>query len=512
MRAHDGRAIPTFVRQALENKPLTVFGDGSQTRSFCYVDDLIRGLYLLATSDEHLPVNLGNPREFTILELAETVIRVTGSNSEIVFEALPVDDPQVRQPDITRAKQILDWEPEIELEEGLQANAADRGAGPCVSGSLLVAALSPRLRSCGAVGAAVARPDRRHLRRAVVAREARLGVPAVRVARRRGAARQPLLGRPERRRSRSEAGERGQPGRPGLRLGVYDAFVKRAAENRDQGRLLDPLDADLGDRAAGEEEGEPRTGRMKTCRTSPSPPPSGTAEASDPTPTAQPLPPVRFWLAWNEPNNPVFLFPQFRYIGGRYRPVSPAVYAKMCNAIWSGVHLTGLRGEKVACGVTAPRGNNSGAQPRSSLSPIPFLRGMKKAGARFDAYAHHPYYGHPNETPSTPPPLRGTAITLGNLDMLIKELTRLYGQKRVWLTEYGYQTNPPDRSFGVSFVKQARWLTQSFAIARAHPRIDMMIWFLIKDEARIGNGWQSGLYTASGRRKPSWTAFRRMRK
>ena len=120
MRAHDGRAIPTLVRQAIENKPLTVFGDGSQTRSFCYVDDLVRGLYLLAASGEHLPVNLGNPSEFTILELAEAVLRVTESKSEIVFEALPVDDPQIRQPDITRAKQLLDWEPEIDLEEGLR--------------------------------------------------------------------------------------------------------------------------------------------------------------------------------------------------------------------------------------------------------------------------------------------------------------------------------------------------------------------------------------------------------
>jgi dTDP-glucose 4,6-dehydratase len=119
MRPHDGRAIPTFMRQALENKPLTVFGDGSQTRSFCYVDDLIRGLYLLATSEEHLPVNIGNPNEFTLLELAETVIRISGSSSEIIFEALPIDDPQVRQPDITRARQVLGWEPAIELEEGL---------------------------------------------------------------------------------------------------------------------------------------------------------------------------------------------------------------------------------------------------------------------------------------------------------------------------------------------------------------------------------------------------------
>jgi dTDP-glucose 4,6-dehydratase len=120
MRPYDGRAIPTFMRQALEHKPLTVFGEGAQTRSFCYVDDLIRGLYLLATSNEHMPVNLGNPGEFTILELAETVIRVTESKSEIVHEALPVDDPQVRQPDITRAKEILGWAPEIELEEGLR--------------------------------------------------------------------------------------------------------------------------------------------------------------------------------------------------------------------------------------------------------------------------------------------------------------------------------------------------------------------------------------------------------
>jgi len=120
MRPHDGRAIPTFVRQALSDQPLTVFGDGTQTRSFCYVDDLVRGLVMLAESGEHLPVNIGNPNEFTINQLAEAVIDLTESKSEIVYEALPVDDPQVRQPDITRARQILGWEPEVELAEGLR--------------------------------------------------------------------------------------------------------------------------------------------------------------------------------------------------------------------------------------------------------------------------------------------------------------------------------------------------------------------------------------------------------
>ena len=120
MRPYDGRAIPTFIRQALANQPITVFGDGSQTRSFCYVDDLVRGLVALAKSGEHLPVNIGNPQELTLLQLAEAVIEATGSKSQIVFEALPVDDPQVRQPDITRARQLLGWEPQIPLEEGLR--------------------------------------------------------------------------------------------------------------------------------------------------------------------------------------------------------------------------------------------------------------------------------------------------------------------------------------------------------------------------------------------------------
>ena len=130
MRPNDGRAIPNFIHQALTEKPLTIYGDGSQTRSFCYVDDLIRGIVLLAESGEHLPVNIGNPGEYTILELAEAVLVATGAKCQIVHEALPVDDPQVRQPDITRARQLLGWEPEIALDEGLRRTLASLGRDP----------------------------------------------------------------------------------------------------------------------------------------------------------------------------------------------------------------------------------------------------------------------------------------------------------------------------------------------------------------------------------------------
>jgi dTDP-glucose 4,6-dehydratase len=124
MRPHDGRAIPTFVPQALRHEPITVFGDGSQTRSFCYVDDLVEGIYRLLMSDYHEPVNIGNPHEMTIKEMAETVIRATGSSSKIVYEPLPVDDPQIRQPDILLAKKLLGWQPRVCLEEGLEKTIA----------------------------------------------------------------------------------------------------------------------------------------------------------------------------------------------------------------------------------------------------------------------------------------------------------------------------------------------------------------------------------------------------
>ena len=226
------------------------------------------------------------------------------------------------------------------------------------------------------------------------------------------------------------------------------------------------------------------------------------------------LPRVSLWMAWNEPNNPVFLKPQFRRNGKTWEIQSGRDYAKICNAIVEGIKSVQST-SKVACGATGPRGNNNPNSGRPSVSPLPFLRAMKAAGAKgFDAYAHHPYYGSPAETPTTKPSpgMRGqpaTAVTLGNLAVLVAELDKLYGKKvRIWITEYGYQTNPPDRTFGVTWAKQAAYLTQAVAVARANPRVDMFLWFLLKDEDRIG-GWQSGLFTYEGVRKPSFNTFRR---
>ncbi len=118
-RANDGRVVPTFVNQAIRHEPITVFGEGKQTRSFCYVSDLIDGIYRLMLSNEHLPVNIGNPDEMTVLEFARRIIALTGSKSEIIYKPLPQDDPTVRRPDITKAKRLLGWEPKVPLEEGL---------------------------------------------------------------------------------------------------------------------------------------------------------------------------------------------------------------------------------------------------------------------------------------------------------------------------------------------------------------------------------------------------------
>jgi hypothetical protein len=226
------------------------------------------------------------------------------------------------------------------------------------------------------------------------------------------------------------------------------------------------------------------------------------------------LPAVREWLAWNEPNNPIFLTPQYKKTAKGWTIQSAVDYAKICNAVYSGVHATLAPSERVGCGVTSPRGNNNPNGDRPSVSPLAFLRASKKAGLKtFDAWAHHPYYGMPSDTPTTKPvSAKGTpatAVMLGNIGDLTKEVTRLYGNKRIWITEYGYQTNPPDKLFGVSWAKQAAYLTQAFAIARKNPRIDMMLWFLLKDEPIVAN-WQSGLLTATGKKKPAYNAFMRM--
>jgi hypothetical protein len=215
------------------------------------------------------------------------------------------------------------------------------------------------------------------------------------------------------------------------------------------------------------------------------------------------LPAVKYWTAWNEPSNPNWLQ---QTAGGRF--VSPRSYARICTAVWQGVHFTNFAGEKVACGVTGPRGNNAPRSSRPSMSPVAFMRATRKAGLRnLDAYAHNPYYGAPSETPRSRP--RGTAITLGNINTLIATVNKLWGKKRIWITEYGWQT-PPDRIFGVSYARQAAYVRQSFAIARANPRIDVMVWFMLRDDTNTAIGWQSGVLTAKGQKKPAFNAFARL--
>jgi hypothetical protein len=228
--------------------------------------------------------------------------------------------------------------------------------------------------------------------------------------------------------------------------------------------------------------------------------------------TAETLPAVRYWLAWNEPNNPVFLKPQWKKVGGKWRPQSAYDYAKICSAIYAGVHSTGLAGEKVGCGATGPRGNDAPRSSRASTSPLVFMQWLKKAGLkRFDAYAHHPYYGSKFEKPTTVPKGK-KAVTLGNLNVLIQQLNRLYGRgKRLWITEYGYQTQPPDRLFGVTYANQAKFVHQAYALVKKTRRVDMLIWFLIRDERRL-SGWQSGVITSSGKRKPAFRAFQTLRR
>jgi len=240
-------------------------------------------------------------------------------------------------------------------------------------------------------------------------------------------------------------------------------------------------------------------------------PPPWQQDPANPT-TKLPLPKVNMWTAWNEPNNPIWLTPQYKRVGKTWRVESAFQYAKICNAIYNGVHspfLGPLQDEHVACGVTGPKGNDAPATKRASVDPLTFLTAAHKYGMKnFDVYAHHPYADvGKNESPTyVPKGKQKRRVQIGNINLLLQLVSKYYGPKHLWITEFGYQTNPPDKTFGVPYATQAKWLTQSYAIARKNPRIDMMLWFLVRDEPAVGN-WQSGLETATGKKKPAWNAF-----
>jgi hypothetical protein len=237
----------------------------------------------------------------------------------------------------------------------------------------------------------------------------------------------------------------------------------------------------------------------------------------------EPLPTVNYWTAWNEPNNPVFLTPQYKRVRGKWTAWSAVQYAKICNAVYAGVHAVSLPfggvvntpgpptrpSELVACGVTDPRGNDNAGSSRASIDPLSFLIAAHAAGMKtFDVYAHNPYASSGAEPPTyVPKGKTARRIQLGNINTLLRLISKYYGPKHLWITEYGYQTDPPKKTlYGTSWKNQAAWLKQAALIARRNPRIDMFLWYLVKDEPQL-NGWQSGLMTASGQKKPAWNAF-----
>jgi hypothetical protein len=200
---------------------------------------------------------------------------------------------------------------------------------------------------------------------------------------------------------------------------------------------------------------------------------------------------VRFWTVWNEPN-------QARWLS----PTSPGTYVRrLLNPAYASIHAANPRA-KVGGGVTAPRGNVAG------VSPVAWIRGMAAAGARLDAYAHHPYPTRPSvETPWSGGCRHCETLSMADLDQLLTEVTRPFGPKRIWLTEYGYQSNPPDTWLGVSPALQAMYHAAAALRAYQAPRVDMLIHFIVQDDG-LGEGWQSGLRWASGRAKPAYDAFR----
>ena len=198
---------------------------------------------------------------------------------------------------------------------------------------------------------------------------------------------------------------------------------------------------------------------------------------------------VKKWLIWNEPN-------QRRWL----RPTSARTYVtKLLNPAYRSMHNVS-RGVKIGAGVTAPRGAYKG------VSPVDFIRGMRASRAKLDAYAHHPYPLRRQETPNAGGCDHCTTITMATLDRLLREVKRAWGNKRIWLTEYGYQTNPPDRALGVSRALQARYHAEASRKVHATPRVDMLIHYLYMDEPSVAR-WQSGLMSISGAAKPARRAF-----
>ncbi len=218
-------------------------------------------------------------------------------------------------------------------------------------------------------------------------------------------------------------------------------------------------------------------------------PKTGASFAAFAAAAAKRYPWVTKWLIWNEPN-------QRRWL----QPTTAKTYVtKLLNPAYTAIHRANRRA-KVAGGVTAPRASKGG------VSPVQFIRGMKAAKARLDTYAHHPYPLFKGETPSAGGCGHCETITMATLERLLREVSRNFGAKRIWLTEYGYQTNPPDRALGVSRALQARYLAEASYQALKAPRVDMLIHYLYRDEPEIGR-WQSGLLTASGAAKPAHRAF-----
>lgn len=226
------------------------------------------------------------------------------------------------------------------------------------------------------------------------------------------------------------------------------------------------------------------------------------------TAAAKRYPQVNRWLAWNEPNAPNFLKPQSVETASGWEFRSPAAYARICNAVVSGVNAA-QPSDTVACGVLNPRGKTEANGRRDSVAPVLFLEGMKQAGARPEVIAYHPYTWSPLITPTTAVKSKN-AITIGNFGLLVSAIDRLFGKgMRIWVTEYGYQTSPPDPDFGVSWDDQATYMRQAFRFFRDHPRIDVALWFQIKDDSRLA-GWQSGVISTDNEKKPSYAAFRQL--